>query len=138
MLVKLIGASWASRRDQRAAVDVLLAVEPLEIAIAERRIELRVGHVQVHLVGLVQAVGVHMRIDLSVIGRQRGGYGRVRCRGRRWRPEWQVDGHAASVLRVEVAAVIQVGERCDSKPCSGLLLCELLLAMFGALTILEG
>ena len=66
--VKLTGASWASRETSDAAVDVLLAVEPLQVGGAERRVGLGVGHVQVHLVGVVEAVGVLRRIGLVVVG----------------------------------------------------------------------
>ena len=43
---------------QRSTVHVLLAVEPLQVAAAEGRVDLGVGRVEVHLVGVVQAVGV--------------------------------------------------------------------------------
>ena len=81
---------------ERGAIDVLQAVEPLQVGVTKRRIELGVGLVQVHLVGLVETVGVDAGIHMVVVCRQCG-----RC-GRRWwgrgSRDGQVERHATHAL----------------------------------------
>ena len=71
------GVGEADRRElgqpagQAGAVDVLLPVEPLQVAEPIRRVDQRVGRVEVHLVGLVHAVGGAARVGRVGVGWER-------------------------------------------------------------------